>query len=345
MQRVAHGLQNARPIGRKFRQRRDFGHQCSAVTCRQRRQQRTDAGLVDRAQHGGHRSIGELTAGVRDRLVQQRQAVTQAAIGRAADLAHRTGLDRNPFGVQDLLHLPADLVFIQALEIELQAPRQHGHRQFLRVGCRQQEFHVPRGLFQRLQQGVERGLREHVHFVDQVHLHPAARGHVLGVVDQVTDIVHAGVGGGVDLQQVDEPAGVDVQARVALPAGIGGRALLAIERFGEDPRDRGLAHPAGAGKQEGMMDPAAVERVGQRPHHVLLPHQFGEALGPPLAGENEIGHRLPWTSPAGSVGPWIRRTPTQHPHCAMPPPRPTPAASRSDCVGANIRLVRARAQR
>ena len=28
------------------------------------------------------------------------------------------------------------------------------------------------------------------------------------------------------------------------------------------------------------------ERIGERPHHVLLPDQFGKSFGPPLAGED-----------------------------------------------------------
>jgi hypothetical protein len=39
-----------------------------------------------------------------------------------------------------------------------------------------------------------------------------------------------------------------------------------------------------------MVDPAAVQRIGQRAHDVLLADQFGETLGTPFAGEDEIGH-------------------------------------------------------
>ena len=34
-----------------------------------------------------------------------------------------------------------------------------------------------------------------------------------------------------------------------------------------------------------------LQRVRERAHHVLLPDQLGEALGPPLAGEDLVGHR------------------------------------------------------
>jgi hypothetical protein len=99
--------------------------------------------------------------------------------------------------------------------------------------------------------------------------------------------------GGVDLQQVDEAAGVDRQAGLAFAARIGTGALLAVQRLGEDARDRGLADAARAGEQEGMVDPAGLQRVGQRAHDVLLPDQFGETLGTPLAGGIVACTRVP----------------------------------------------------
>ena len=130
-----------------------------------------------------------------------------------------------------------------------------------------------------------------MHFVDQVDLELAARGHVLRVLDHLAHIVDAGVGRRVDLQQVDVAAGIDVQAGRALAARLGAGALLAVERLGEDPGDGGLAHPTGASEQEGVVDPAGVQGVAQRAHHVFLPDQLGEPLRAPLAGKDEIGHR------------------------------------------------------
>ena len=206
------------------------------------------------------------------------------------ELANRRviGLDR--FRAQDLHDLATDLRFVQPLEVELQATAQHRHQQLLRVGGGEQELDVPRRLFQRFQQRVERRLRQHVHFVDQVDLELAARRHVLRVLDQFADVVHAGVGRGVDLQQVDVAAGVDRQAGLAFAAGFGAGPALAIQALGEDPGDGGLADAAGAGEQERVVDAAGFQRIGQRAHHVFLADQFGETPGAPLAGEHEIGH-------------------------------------------------------
>ena len=86
------------------------------------------------------------------------------------------------------------------------------------------------------------------------------------------------------------PPGVDVAARGALAARLGASAAFAVERLGEDAGDRRLADAAGTGEQERVMDPPALQRIGQRPHDMLLADQFGEAPGAPFAGEDEVGH-------------------------------------------------------
>ena len=82
------------------------------------------------------------------------------------------------------------------------AARLDGGEHLFRFGRRQNEFDVARWLFKRLQQGVEGVFGEHVDFVDDVDFEPAARRAILGVVDHVADVIHAGVGGGVDLDDV-----------------------------------------------------------------------------------------------------------------------------------------------
>ena len=145
--------------------------------------------------------------------------------------------------------------------------------------------------FQRLQQRIERRLREHVHLVDQVDLVATACRRVLGVVDQVAHIVDAGVACRIDFEQVDKAALVDLHADAANATGLRGRPLLAIQRLGEDPRDRGLADAARAGEEEGVMDASPVQRMRQRAHDVLLPDQLGKLPGTPFARKDLIGHR------------------------------------------------------
>ena len=124
-------------------------------------------------------------------------------------------LERDVLRRQDVLDARADQRGRQRLQVELQAARQHRHRNLLRVRRRQHEVHVLGRLLERLQHRVERGLRQHVHFVDQVDLVAADRRRVARVVEDLAHVVDAGVRRGVELEQVDEAAGVDRRVHAA----------------------------------------------------------------------------------------------------------------------------------
>ena len=69
-----------------------------------------------------------------------------------------------------------------------------------------------------------------------------------------------------------------LDARLALAARRRRRALLAVERAGQDPGARGLAAAARAGEQVGVVHPVVVQRLRQRRGDVVLPDHLGERL-------------------------------------------------------------------
>ena len=176
-----------------------------------------------------------------------------------------------------------------------------------------------RRLLERLQQRVEGVRREHVHFVDQVDLVAAARRRVLHVVEQLARVVDLGARGRVDLEQVDEAAGVDVAAGAALAAGRRRDALLAVERLGEDARDRRLADAARAGEQERVVDAARVERVGQRAADVVLADELVEACAGATCGRGR-GNSCGGRGLLGRGSRWRRPAPEYPRHPAWPLP-------------------------
>jgi hypothetical protein len=105
------------------------------------------------------------------------------------------------------------------LQVELEAAGQHRHRHLLGIGGGQDEDDVAGRFLQGLQHGVEGAAWRAVHLVDDVDLVAAGGGRVLGVLDHLAHVVDAGVGGGVDLDQVDEAAAVDLLAGGADAAG------------------------------------------------------------------------------------------------------------------------------
>ena len=180
-------------------------------------------------------------------------------------------------------------------QVELQAARQHGRGHFLRVGRREHEFEVVGRLFERFQHRVERGRRQHVHFVDHVDLEAADDRLVDGLVEQQRDLFDAAVRRRIELDIVDEAAGIDVATCVADAARLRSDPALpvgadAVQRLGEQPRHRRLADAARAGEQVRVVQAALRQCIGQRLHDMLLPDQLLEAARTVLAREDQIAH-------------------------------------------------------
>ena len=148
-----------------------------------------------------------------------------------------------------------------------------------------------RRLFEGFQQRVKTMRRQHVHFVDEIDFESSLGRRVLHIVEQFAGVVDFGARRGVDFDEVDEIALVDAAAGHALAARFGTHALLAVQRLGENPRQRGLAHAARAGEQERVVHALAVEAVDQRRDHMFLADDLLENFWPPLAGQRLVTHR------------------------------------------------------
>ena len=235
-----------------------FSHQARTILCRQGFKQRQQISLVDDSKHGARFGFFDFAAAVGDGLVGQRERVTHAAGGGAREQVQGTGFEWDVFRFQHVFQMAGNVPRWHLLEVELQAARQHCDRHFLRVGGGENENNVARRFFQRLQHGVERVFRQHVHFVDDVDLVTPGGGGVLRVFDDVAHVVDAGVGGGVDFDQVDEAAAVNLGTGRADAAGLGAGVVVvrAVEAFGENARQRGLADAACASEQIGVMQAA-----------------------------------------------------------------------------------------
>ena len=208
---------------------------------------------VDRAEHFASALRGYFTSAIGNGLVEQAQRVAQAAVCSPSKHIERGRFGGNVFFLADELEPIPYQPRRQPRQVELQAARQHGDRQFLRIGGCKQELDVRRRFFKRFQQRIERVLGQHVHFVDQVHLEPPAGGCELNVVQQIAGIVDLGLGCSVHLDQVDKTTFVDLAARAAFATGICCHATLTVQRFRQNARDRGLADPAGTCEQVRMV--------------------------------------------------------------------------------------------
>ncbi len=270
-------------------------HQVGAVLRHQRVEQAHQIGLVERAEHALHRVERDLAGRIGDRLVGQRQRVAHRAVRALRQQAQRRLFEGHLFLPQDVLEVADDMTRRHLLEVELEAARQHRHRDLLRIGGRQDELDVRRRLFERLEHRIERVVGEHVHLVDHIDLEARIARRIDRLFQQLGHLVHATVGCRIHLDVVDETAGVDRAASLALSAWLGGDPALpvrpgAIERLGQDARQRGLADPARAREQISVVQPLRAQGMGQRTDHVLLANQRFEVPGTVFAGEDLIGH-------------------------------------------------------
>ena len=146
-----------------------------------------------------------------------------------------------------------------------------------------------RGFFERFQQGVERFLGQHVHFVDDVDLVLALAGRVLDAFEQmVPDLFDPVVGRAVDFQHVDAASFRDFMAECTGVAGRYGGAVYAVQGLGQDTGGGRLAHATGSSEQVGMGYLATLNGVFKRGGDVFLADYAVEFLGTPFSGRDFV---------------------------------------------------------
>ncbi len=137
------------------------------------------------------------------------------------------------------------------------------HLVLLRRG--QDEDHIRRRLLQRLQEGIESLRRKHVHLVDDEDAVTPHLRRDVHLVCEVAYVVHAVVGGGVELDDVERGASFYVAACLALAACLAiCRGVKAVDGLGEDTRARSLAHPARPAEQVRLRQAPRADGILQR---------------------------------------------------------------------------------
>ena len=233
---------------------------------------------------------------MRDGLVEQRKPVAGRAFGGAGDQRQRVARDFDVFLFGDGGQQADQFGGLDAAQIEALAARQDRHRHFADFGGGEDELHMRRRLFQRLEERVEGLLRQHVHFVDDVDLVARRRRRIAHALDDLADVVDAGVRGRVHLLHIDMAGFGDGDARArrrrrdgwSAPCALAVRAD-AVEGARDDARGRGLADAAHAGEHEGMRDAPRGEGVGQRLDQRILADQAGEIGRAVFARQHAIG--------------------------------------------------------
>ena len=86
---------------------------------------------------------------------------------------------------------------------ELLASRQNRRRNFVPLRCGHDEHNVRGRLLENFEKRVESGCGEHVNFIDDEDLVAASRCRILCALSQFADVIDAGVGCRVNLENID----------------------------------------------------------------------------------------------------------------------------------------------
>ncbi|GJE72535.1 hypothetical protein CHKEEEPN_4092 [Methylorubrum podarium] len=286
-----------RGVGAGIVLRPELGEGGGHVAAHRRLEQVDDPRAVGEPEHVAHACRGDRARAVGDRLIEQRERVAHRAFRRAGDGGERLVLGFHPFGGADLLQVGGEYVGLDPAQVEALAARQDRHRDLADLGGGEHELGVGRRFLQRLQEGVERLLREHVDLVDDVDLVAGRDRRVADAVDDAAHVVDAGMRGGVHLQHVHVPGFHDrlaVQPEFRHRHGGAGIRLAGaeiVEAAGEDAGGGGLADAAHARQHPGLRDAVGRERVAQRAHHGALADQVVEGLGAVFSRQHPIGGR------------------------------------------------------
>ncbi len=269
----------------------DLGHGRGGILPQNGFQQLVQMAVIERPQHRQHAVEAHAAVAVSQRLIGQAQCIAHTAVGGFGQGQQGAWFEGLSLLIQHPFKLLGNLGLIQTLQMKLQAARENGNGQLLRIRGGQQKLHIGGRLFQGFQQRVEAVARQHVHFIDEVDLEAAAGRTVLHVVEQLAGIFHLGSRRRVNLQQVDKVALIDLAAGIADTAWVAADPLLAVEALGQNTGDGGLADPAGTAQQIGVMQPSLIQGVGQGGQHMLLAYHLFKRMGAPFTRQNLIAHK------------------------------------------------------
>ena len=174
--------------------------------------------------------------------------------------------------------------------LEAAQDRSGGLRDLLRVGRREYEHDARRRFLQNLEQRVPGLAREHVRFVDDVHLVAAvARRGVHGSLAELPRVVDAAIGRGVDLNDVEAGRTTpDALTGVTHAAGLTiRRAILAVERHRQHACECRLPDPARSAQQIPVRDSSAGDGALERVRDVRLYGDGREVSRAILARESQ----------------------------------------------------------
>ena len=155
----------------------------------------------------------------------------------------------------------------------------------------QYKNHIRRWFLQCLKQGIKGSRRKHMHLIDDIHLIITLCRTIGHFLTDLTDIIHAIVGCGIDLDHIHGSSCLDCSAHLTFVAGTSIDRMLTVHCLRQNLRHRCLTGTSRPAEQIGMSDTAGIDLICQRCHNVILPFDISKIIRSELSVQGSITHK------------------------------------------------------
>ncbi len=222
-------------------------------------------------------------------LVEYGQRVAHRPVSLVGYDMQRLVVDADTLLSGDVAQIAHYVRDADALEVVGLAAAEYRRDYLVLLGGGEDEYGVCWRLLKRLEEGVERGLAQHMHLIDDIDRIASHLRRYLHLVHQGLDVLHAVIGGGIQLVYAVGTPLLERTARLALPAGFHIRTRSgAVDGLREDARRRSLADPARAAEKIGVGQLSPAYGVLESPGDIVLTYKGLETVRAILAGRYYI---------------------------------------------------------
>ena len=275
----------------------EFSQQLRGISRKNGVSQREQLFLRRQAKHREHIAFIDVVTAKTDELVERRLGVAHATFRATGNRVQRLFCGVHTLVAANVLEMFGDEIDRDASQIVTLAARHDRRQHLLWLRRGENELHMLGRFLQRLEQRIERLLREHVHLVDDVDFELRRGRRVHHRVAQFANFIDATIAGAVNLQHVHRPPLGNLLRLGVVIREIDLRTIGAVEALGKNPGQRGFAGAPWPAKQIRVRDPVGADGVGQRLADVILTDDIAEPLRTVFASYDLVRHRRDPTSP------------------------------------------------
>ena len=215
--------------------------------------------------------IGDIPLTERYRLVEDTQRIAHTAICLLSNDSQCLFLILHALFLCHGFQMTDGVTHRHTLEVIDLTTTQDGRQNLMFLGGGKDEDDMGRGLFQRLQEGVEGSRGEHVYLVDDEHLVFAYLWWDACLFHQCLDVLHGVVGGSIQLKDIERALLVESLTTLTVSARLSGFCRThTVNSLGEDTGTGGFSHTSGTAEEVGVSEFSALYRILQRGGQRLL---------------------------------------------------------------------------